>query len=124
MGDPKEPGSRDVALVYAPTEDGQGAKILRSREGTLEAGEIRPMKDGAPITGEIVRLTPRADAPCICDVDVLHDPKKPEKLPESREPAPAGRPARVATSDYRANWDRIFDGGNDTASAKPPRLLN
>ena len=128
MAQSNKRGSRDVAFLYAPTEDGKGARILRSRDGTLEAGEVRPAKDGQPLHGELVRLEPRPDAPCVCDVQVLHEGPKRESTatpsPAPSEPvggpAPgetAGRPAQVATEDYRLNWDRVFGG----AKRRPKR---
>jgi hypothetical protein len=106
-------GARDVALLYAPTDDGKGARILRARDGTIEAGEVRPAKDGQPLQGgELVRLAPRPDAPCICDVHVLHEARQGD-TPRSSSTAAVettGRPAQVATEDYRVNWDRVFGG--------------
>jgi len=124
MAQQKKRGSRDVALVYAPTEDGKGARILRSRDGNLEAGEVRPVKDGQSLQGgELVRLEPRADAPFVCDVHVLHEARRPESSPSPVASAvePAGRPAQVATRDYRVNWDRVFGAPK---SAKPDTSLN
>ena len=106
-------GVRDVALLYAPTDDGKGARILRARDGNIEAGEVRPAKDGQPLQGaELVRLEPRPDAPCVCDVHVLHQAEKRDASVPSVTPAvePTGRPAQVATDDYRLNWDRVFGG--------------
>ncbi|HMJ53010.1 MAG TPA: hypothetical protein VK540_13070 [Polyangiaceae bacterium] len=124
MAQESKRGSRDVALLYAPTDDGKGTRILRARGGNIEAGEIRPVKDGQPLQGgELVRLEPRSDAPCICDVHVLHETQRRE--PSSPPPAPSvepsGRPAQVATEDYRVNWDRVFGA---TKRAKPDRSLN
>ena len=112
MAQENKRGARDVALLYAPTDDGKGARILRARDGNLEAGEVRPAKDGQPLQGgELVRLEPRADAPCVCDVHVLHQAQK-QDAPAPSPPAleAAGRPAQVATEDYRLNWDRVFGG--------------
>ena len=106
MAQDEKRGSRDVALLYAPTDDGKGARILRSRDGNLEAGEVRPMKDGQSLQGgELVRLEPRTDAPCVCDVHVLHE--GPRSAAATSPSAPTG-PAQVATDDYRLNWDRVF----------------
>ena len=114
MAQENKRGARDVALLYAPTDDGKGARILRARDGNLEAGEVRPAKDGQPLQGaELVRLEPRSDAPCVCDVHVLHEARKHDAPAPSPPPAleSAGRPAQVATEDYRLNWDRVFGGG-------------
>ena len=114
MAQQSKRGSRDVALLYAPTDDGKGARILRSRDGNLEAGEVRPAKEGQPLQGgELVKLEPRADAPCVYDVEVLHEGKRTaadvQAAPESN-----GRPAQVATDDYRMNWDRVFGAAKRT----------
>jgi hypothetical protein len=109
MGETVPPKNEDVALVYAPTEDRQGARILRARRGSIEAGEVRPVKDGQPILGrEVVTLKPRPDSPALCDVEVV----------QPAEQATPGRPgpAQVATDEYRENWERIF--------SKPGRALN
>jgi hypothetical protein len=116
---------RDVALLYGPTDDGKGARVVRARHGTLETGEVRPVKDGQPINrGELVRLLPREGTPAVCDVEVLHAANdaagaEPEA---SNEGAPLGRPAQVASDDYRSNWDRTF--GAAARRAKGDRSLN
>ncbi len=120
MATGKKDAPRDVALLYAPTDDGEGARILRSRGGSLEAGEVRPMKEGQPVhRGELVRLVPRTEAPCVCDVEVLYA-QAGTGAAASDKPVTEGRggPVQVATDDYRANWDRIFgDGGSKRDSS-------
>jgi len=112
-------GSRDVALLYAPTDDGKGARILRARDGNIEAGEVRPAKEGQPLQGgELVKLEPRPDAPCVCDVQVLHEARRTDApAPRAAAAASTGRPAQVATEDYRVNWDRVF--GSKRAKTDP-----
>jgi hypothetical protein len=111
MSDSSRPDTADVALLYAPTDDGAGARILRARRGRLEAGEVRPASDGQPLLGrEVVKLHARPDTPRICDVEVVH----PGSQAERSEP---GRPAAVASDEYRANWDRIFGGRRTPAGA-------
>lgn len=97
---------KDVVLLHSPTEDGKGIRVIRAREGSLEAGEIRAPKEGAPIHGELVRLRPREDAPRVCDVEVLHSD------PASRTHA---GPARVATAAYRRNWEAIFSSAEESS---------
>jgi hypothetical protein len=118
MAAPKDPESKDVALLCGPTEDGGGTRILRARKGRVEAGEVRPTRDGQPLSGgELVRLRPREGVPVLCDVEVLHEP--------AEAPDPTGRPARVATDRYRENWDRIFGAGEAPKAKKSPdRTLN
>ena len=117
-------GAQDVALLYAPTDDGKGARILRSRGGNIEAGEVRPIKDGQSLQGgELVRLEPRPETPSICDVHVLHEARPPESSVPPPGPSiePIGRPAQVATEGYRLNWDRVF---GPAKGAKPNSSLN
>ncbi|HEX4352751.1 MAG TPA: hypothetical protein VHZ95_07560 [Polyangiales bacterium] len=95
---------KDIAIVGGPTEDGQGARILRIRDGNLTAGEIRPVKEGEPITErEVVRLRPLDEERRICEVEVLHAPPS---LPKNED---TPRRARVSNASYRKNWDAIFD---------------
>jgi hypothetical protein len=95
--------SPDVVLVHSRTDDGAGLKVLRLREQRVEAGEVRPLREGAPIHGEVVTLTPRAEQPLVCDVKV--------ELPAPPMPAVRARrvgPAQVATDRYRDNWELTF----------------
>jgi hypothetical protein len=95
----RSPG-KDVVLLTGPTEDGEGIRVVRAREERIEAGEVRPLKEGRPLgDGEIVKLAPRAGTPRLCDVEVV------AKL--GGEPRASG-PPQVATSAYRESWDRIF----------------
>jgi hypothetical protein len=103
-GDDKKPPT-DVALIHGKTPDGEGLHIIRRREDRIELGAARPLKQGAPIHGEVVTLTPRKDAPWLCDVKVEFDGRS-EAAREGRS-ASAG-PPKVASDDYRRNWDLIW----------------
>jgi hypothetical protein len=92
----------DVLLPHAPTDDGEGARVLRARPGRIEAGEVRPAREGKPLLpgAELVRLERRTDSPALYDVKVDH------AVP--RAPTPMKGPAQVATPTYRTNWERTF----------------
>jgi hypothetical protein len=107
----------DVVLLQGPTEDGEGVRVLRARDNRLEAGEVRPLKEGQPLlAGEVVKLAPRGTSR-VCDVEVLA--KIGAKSGKSAgTPAQIG-PAQVATRAYRDSWDRIFG-----EPAKREELLN
>jgi hypothetical protein len=123
------PSSPDIALIHGVTPDG-GFQILRARSGRLELGAVRPLKEGVPISGEVVKLHPRPDCPVVCDVEVALPAKE---LPSDRQvrqlpPAPApvaeavsarSGPAQVATNEYRKNWDAIW-----SSSPSKPKLVN
>lgn len=100
----------DVALVHHVTPEGE-VHIIRRRGDQLEAGALQPLREGAPINGEVVSLKPRPSFPLLCDVQTLYTPPKPAAA-EDRAPRPARRkgPAQVATDSYRANWDSIWSG--------------
>jgi hypothetical protein len=116
---PDPPASADVVLLAGPTEDGEGIRVVRARDERLEAGEVRPLKDGKPLgTGEIVRLAPRPGAPRVCDVEVVA--KLGAGGASGRDVRGAG-PPQVATSAYRESWERIFGLPNPPDE---PNLLN
>jgi hypothetical protein len=100
----------DVALAIGPTEDREGARILRFRPEKAEMGEIRPLREGKPLgEGEIVSLQPREGTPLL-DVKVEHSLRRTPKV-ETRS-----GPAQVATHDFRDGWDRIFAAGTSRGS--------
>lgn len=106
----------DVVVLAGPTEDGKGANVLRVRPGHLEAGEVRPLEDGKPIAGDVVRLKPRESAPAVCDVEVLHEGPAPERR--------STKPAQVASRAYRKNWDAIFGAAEADAGPESKKLAN
>jgi len=104
----KPPPREDVVLVGGPSPDGEGVRVLRKRDETIELGEMREVKEGQPLQGELVRLSARPDAPRLYDVEVMVSR---EEIASARR-GHAG-PAQVATEAYRENWDAIF-GQRDT----------
>jgi hypothetical protein len=94
----RPPEKVDVVVLGPPTPDGEGVHVLRAREERLEAGELRALKEGKPITGEIVSLQPRKENPRVCDVKSSYAPSS----------SPKKGPAQVATEKYRENWDEVF----------------
>ena len=104
----------DVLLLHSPTADGEGVRVVRAREGHLELGEVRPLKEGAPIvSGEVVHLTSRTDHPELCDVRVQY--KAPERRHDAATPAHKG-PALVNSGAYRDHWDGIFQKKNPSSA--------
>jgi hypothetical protein len=112
---PKE----DVLFVHSPAEAGDGYRVIRKREDVIEVGEIRPVQEGRPIHGDMVKLKPRAEHDRLFDVEVLASR---EELGGKATLGHAG-PAQVATEAYRANWEAIF-GGDFGGGGGEPQLPN
>ncbi|HSC87094.1 MAG TPA: hypothetical protein VLC09_07485 [Polyangiaceae bacterium] len=117
--------SQDVVLVHGKTEDNRGLRVLRARgssEGTrLELGEVRPLEEGKPLTGDVVKLTPRPEQPMFYDVETQFErPRTARRQDTAGRQETAARqdaarrtgPAQVATDSYRKNWDAIWPSGN------------
>ena len=103
----KDADDFDVVVLRGKTPDGEGTHVLRARPGRIEAGQVRPMREGVPLTsGEVVSLKPREDAPACFDVKVEHVVEAPAGN------AAHGGPAQVATSEYRESWERTFGSGS------------
>lgn len=118
----KLPADGDVALLGGPTSDGKGVSILRARQGRLEAGEVRPLESGKPISGDVVSLKPRPSFPFLCDVEThVSVPQETAASNESQGDVarPRSGPAQVASDAYRANWETIY-----RRDKKEPELLN
>jgi hypothetical protein len=94
---------KDLALICGPSEDGQGFRVLRRRaeSNVVEAGTLRPLQEGRAITGEVVHLEPREEAPFLFDCETD------EELSTPRPKDQAG-PPRVASDQYRRGWDAIW----------------
>jgi hypothetical protein len=98
-----ERDKNDVVLLGPPTEDGAGVHVLRARDERLEAGELRVLEEGRPITGEVVTLAPRKANPRVCDVKESFRPPT-GHLARTKTKGPA----QVATKAYRDHWEDTF----------------
>jgi hypothetical protein len=96
---------KDLALVFGPSDDGEGVNVLRRRAGstTIEAGTLHPLREGRAITGEVVHLAPRAEAPFLFDCETDEELSTPAPAP-----AALAGPPQVATEEYRRGWDAIW----------------
>lgn len=97
---PPAKGTEDIVLVHGKTEDG-ALKILRKKGDELSAGELRPVEEGKPLRGNLLRLRPREDLPFVADVEEEIDLS-------SATPMTSTGPAKVATTSYRKGWDGIW----------------
>ena len=66
---------KDLAMVFGPSEDGESLRMLRRRADTdvVEAGTIRPLEEGRNISGEVVSLEQRPEAPFLFDCETDED---------------------------------------------------
>jgi hypothetical protein len=120
---------KDVLLAVGPTVDGEGASVVRVREGRIETGELRAARDGQPVLGELVKLQRRQEHAALFDAEVLaRGPlasaeaasTEPESSREpSSTPAPSSRkkgPALVNSEAFRDGWESIFGARRDPRS--------
>lgn len=107
------PAPRDRAVVLGPVDDKSFA-ILRQRteDAPLEAGVVRPMREGEPIHGELVSLSrPEASSP-VLDVKVHYDGRPKARAMDTASMAlPHKGPARVTSEAFREGWDAVFRRG-------------
>lgn len=108
--------SDDVVLLCGENKDGPGVNVLRKRGATLQAGVIRPLEEGKPLTGDVVQLSQRGNTP-LFDVTVCYSPKGAEttEAPALEASPSQGRPPKVASDEYRRNWDAIWRRSNGKA---------
>lgn len=102
--DPAPPPKEDVVFVHGPAEGGEGLRVIRKRDDSIELGEIRAAKEGRPIHGDLVRLKQRKEHDRLFDVETIVSR---DETDQQRLPGHAG-PAQVATDAYRENWEAIF----------------
>jgi len=106
----------DVVLVQGRTDDGEGIRVLRAREGNVEVGELRAMRPGMPLlSGDVVALTQRAEHPRLWNVDVQY------RVEGNKQHS---GPAKFASHAYRENWDVVFRRDGPAMSADDKSMLN
>lgn len=103
----KVPKRKDLVLAHSRTPDGNGVNVLRSREDRVELGTMRPLEEGKPLVGEVVKLTRRKESPVLFDAETIVE------APEQKEgdrPSAAARsgPPQVSSPEYRSNWELVY----------------
>lgn len=118
--DDSEKKNHDILLLHSRTKDGEGIRGIRSRPGRLEAAELRPLKEGKPLSsGEVIQLSPRSESPLLWDVNVkcVLDEQASDASASNPIVVERGGPARVASRQYRQNWDLAFGSSKAAMSA-------
>lgn len=105
---------KDLALVLGQSEDGEQVHILRRKadSATVEAGTLRPLREGRAITGEVVHLELREEAPFLFDCETDEELSTPVSHEHS------GGPPQVASEEYRRGWDAIWGARGRSSSVK------
>lgn len=128
--DPPRPGAaegetkpadkpKDVVYVHGETPNGLGIARMRTDEtgeGRIEIGELRPLKEGQPLVGEVVRLSRREESDRLFDVEVMVKASTPDApTPRAAAPRETGHretghkgPPRVTSNAFRHHWDDVF----------------
>jgi hypothetical protein len=97
--------------LAGPTEDGEGAQVLRLRDGTLSAGELRPLREGQDLRArELVQLRAIEGHDRAFEVKVVQAGDSDSDGDAAGNPAerPSSGPVRVSNPGYRRNWERVF----------------
>lgn len=101
----------DIAMVVARDEEGVHILRRRSEESPVEMGLLKPMREGHPITGEVLTLKQREDVPLFYDVrSEFGGPEAPD-APEAKQPGDG--PAHVTNDAYRRGWDAVWGRRRD-----------
>ena len=106
--DPVQRPVNDIAMVVARDEDGVHILRRRSEESPVEMGLLKPMREGKPISGEVITLKQREDMPIFYDVRSEYGGPA---QPEPREPGDG--PAHVTSDAYRKGWDAVWGRRRD-----------
>jgi hypothetical protein len=101
---------KDLALVFGPSADGEGFNVLRRRAGSaaIEAATVRPLRAGRAITGEVVHLAQREEAPFLFDCETDEELSTVTAAPAQLDRSVSVGPPQVATDEYRRGWDAIW----------------
>ncbi len=90
----------------------------RGANAEVEFGQVKPLREGKPIDGEVVSLRARKEVPFIYDVrTVLADPRA-----DDGDRLTSDGPPQVATEAYRKGWEAIW--GPDEPRRLPPGKPN
>lgn len=100
--------TKDIAFITG--QNAEGHRLVTRIQGTdekptrLMMGELRPVQDGVPLTGELVRLERSADGSHYKVETLVEDPYRKEREQARNQ----SRRTFGSTAKMRENWDRIF----------------
>jgi hypothetical protein len=116
MPEDQAPKPKDLVLVRGRTEDGKGLEVLRSKADQVEAGIMKPLEEGKPLDGEVVKLTPRPECPLLFDAETQFSTNEVTRQHPELPARTTGGPPQVASDEYRRNWDAIYKRRKKNAS--------
>lgn len=94
----------DFIALGPQNEDGSVSAIRHTKDHQVMVGTVSPLREGEPITGEVVKLEPRGDGTFSCETIFSPD--------ETRGKGPAMVNSRL----YRDSWDRIWNSDPSKAN--------
>lgn len=98
----------DVALPLGRTEKGhlRIARIQANDSGQVRTlvGELHPLQDGVPITGDVLSLSVQGPTPFMAVETLVEDPRR-----EAREArGEAGKCFSIPSQQFQDNWAKVF----------------
>ena len=112
----------DIAVVWGRNENGLYILRRRTEEAPLEAGLLQPLVEGKPISGEVISMRRRPNAPFLFDVRT--EVAAPEPTGPAEPNTTSHGPSQVATESYRRGWDAIWGADSGAGPARRNRNLN
>lgn len=110
--------TKDIAVPLGETEN--GGLVVARIQGTDErptramVGELRPLQEGVPVMGEVIKLTKDGDAPHYKVETLVEDPywKEKEKARSSSRPSTT---YSFPSQKFQENWASIFGKKPDSS---------
>jgi len=102
------PKRKDLVLAHSRTPDGNGVNVLRSREDRVELGTMRPLEEGKPLVGEVVKLTQRKESPALFDAETVVEAAETNAGSKPSSKTNRSGPPQVSSAEYRSNWEAVY----------------
>ena len=79
----------------------------------MEMGLLKPLREGKPISGEVITLKQREDVPLFYDVRSEYNGSEPQDQGKDQGKEPGDGPAHVTSDAYRKGWDAVWGRRRD-----------
>ena len=103
-GKSSEDDKRDVVMIARVDSTRNEIHVIKPVADGIEKAVLRPVEEGVPLMGDLVRLHPNPDFPMLAEIEtVMRHPDG-----KSRARRSSDGPPMVASEAYRRGWDAIF----------------